>query len=428
MKIISIIKVEIESIAPLDISDGEEILLDNETGMAYIPATTVAGSFRAYLDSIEVNSDRLFGNRGENRSKSNLYIRDLFTDNKGLEERTIIKMDKKTGTSVDGIKIDKQYLKSGLNFRLNFKIESTREDIGEDKKLIYKCLNALDNSWIRIGCNKSSGLGIFKVKKVEQVDFDFNDKNEWLKYIKDNHSNTVDITKRVLDGNEETSFVQFNIKGSFTSPVLIGISKYYDPEDVDNKSMMSGDEYIVPGSGFKGVLRFRIEKIANYFGNSKIAKEMFGDTEIDGKSENILSRVFVREAVIDTSGFEQTNYNRIKIDKFTAGVRKGGLVDDTPVQGSVEFNIIYRKQGNIEKDKYAIGIIALALRDFGNENLSIGRDYKIGRGRFKAESMSIIEEKTEIEIDFIQKTISNGEYLDKYIKAVRIFDGEVDHA
>lgn len=427
MKYISVIKAEIESISPLYICDGEDIILDDETGMAYIPATTLAGSFRAYLDSIEKDSDSLFGEGGKNNTKSNVYIKDCFANNKGFEVRTGVKINEKMGSSQDGFKIDRLYLRKGLSFNLHFKIESNGENIEDNKILLYKCLNALDDSLIRIGGNKSTGLGTFKVNKVEEIDFDFNNKNQWVDYIKDNYSNSKDITRKVLDESDYTNFVRFNIKGDFTTPILIGSTESYNPKDVDSKSMMSDGEYIVPGSSFKGILRSRIEKISNYFGNIEVAREMFGNTQVEGKEKNSLSKVFVTESTINTSEVEQSNYNRIKIDKFTGGVRKTGLMNDTPVQGSAEFKVIYKRQGNIYKDKYAIGIIALALRDLGSEDLSIGGNYSIGRGRFKADSMSIIDGKEKMEIDFIQKTISNRENLDIYIKAVKGFNEEVDH-
>lgn len=428
MKYISVIKAEIESIAPLYISGDEGILLDDETGMAYIPATTITGAFRAYLDFIERDSEELFGDARGNSIKSSIYIKDSFAKIKGFEVRTGVQTNYKMGSSQAGSKVEKLYLKKGLIFQLDFKIDSKSENAIENKGLIYKCLNALDETLIRIGGNKSNGLGIFKVKKVEEIDFDFNNKRQWIDYIKDDYSNIVDVSKKVLDKGDYTDFVKFEIKGSFTTPVLIGSSENYDPKDVDNKNIMSDDDYIIPGSSFKGTLRSRIERISNYLGDIDISRAMFGDIKTDDGQKNALSRVLVTESIIDTSDFEDSDYNRINIDRFTGGARKTGLMNDSPVQGSIEFSIIYKKSGNIEEDKYAIGIIALALKDFGSENLSIGGDASIGRGRFKAENMTIIEEKVKIEINFTEKTISNKEYLDKCIKTVKTIKQEVNHA
>ncbi|MBZ2175784.1 hypothetical protein K8M07_11100 [Schnuerera sp. xch1] len=415
MQYISIIKAEIESTSPLFISDGEDILLDEESGMAYIPATTIAGSFRGYLDFIGEESDVLFGSSGEKSIKSSVYISDSYSKNEGFEIRNGIKIEGITGSSEDGSKIERFYLKKAIRFTLNFEIEGQDKDIETKRHLLYKCLQGLNNSFIRLGGNKSNGLGIFKVNRVKEINF--NNRKQWVDYIKKDYSNIQDITDRVLNENKNDKFVEFTLNGVLTTPILVGAPETFDPEDVDKRSLKSGDNYIIPGSSFKGVLRSRIECIGNYFNSIRLAKEIFGDLS----KENMLSRVFVNESIINIENFDQIDYNRIKVDKFTGGVRKTGLMDDGPVQGAVEFKVIYKTQNDEEKDSYAIGIIALALRDLGTENLSLGGGYSIGRGRYKGHSMIITIGDEKIKVDFRNKTVTNEEKLDDYIKSVKTF-------
>jgi len=418
MPIITLIQVDIESVSPLFISNGEDILIDEEMEMAYIPATTLAGAFRAYLNSIGKECTSLFGAQAANRAiESSIYISDSFAKIKGFERRDGVSIDSERGSSVQGSKIDRLYLEKGLNFQLKFKIRAEESDIKDFNNMIYDCINALDKSLIRLGGNKSNGLGIFKVKKIEEIKFNLQNKDEWMRYLKNDFSNVRDISEKVLKRDLYEDFVKFTISGELTSPLLIGAPENYDPEDVDNRSIKSGGEYIIPGSSFKGVLRSRIERIANYFGSIDEANKIFG---IVNSQENILSRVFVSEAIIDNKEFvEEVQYNRIKIDRFTGGTRNTALMDDMPVQGKVEFNIIYRKQNDKEKDDYAIGIIALALRDLGTENLPLGGGASIGRGRFRAYNMSIVQGKQIIDIDFENKWISDPIKLDNYVRAAK---------
>src|SRR5690625_7451729 len=42
-------------------------------------------------------------------------------------------------------------------------------------------------SFIRIGGNKSNGLGIFKVLELREANFDFSTKRDWLAYIRQDY-------------------------------------------------------------------------------------------------------------------------------------------------------------------------------------------------------------------------------------------------
>lgn len=224
------------------------------------------------------------------------------------------------------------------------------------------------------------------------------------------------IKNRVLKDEANHKFVEFKMKGSLSTPLLIGAPESYNPDEPDNVSMSSGKDYIIPGSSFKGVLRSRIESIGNYFGMSQAAQMMFGS----GNDRNYMSRVLVEEAVIDTKAWIKNHYNRIKIDRFTGGVRDTGLMNDMPVQGPVNFKILYKTQGNEQLDSYAIGILALALRDLGMENISLGGGTSIGRGRYRADTLEINLGGEAIKVDFQKRHIINEDMLNRYIRHVKI--------
>lgn len=395
----------------------------DEGGRAYIPATTIAGAFRGYLKSVEGEASDLFGAGGENSSQSSVYVKDSYAKTRGIERRDGVRIDKRTGSAEKESKVDRIYLKKGLEFSLEFKIEDKTSEIEIKKEKLYRCLRALDSSFIRFGGNKSNGLGIFKVKQIQVLDFDFNNRKEWIDYIKKDYSKALDMTDKILVEEEKNNkFIEFNLKGNLTTPLLIGACESYDSDKVDKSSMKSGEEYIIAGSSFKGIIRSRIETISNYFNNSKIAREIFGDQKLSGKDKtNVLSHIFVNESVIDNSGFEMKKYNRIKIDMFTGGVRKSALMDEEPVQGSIDFKLIYRLKDDKAKDNYAIGVIMLALRDLATENLSLGSGYSIGRGMYRGDSLTMSSENGDIVIDFNKKSISDEAKINKYISSVKTF-------
>jgi len=455
MRWVTILQAEIKSKSPLFIGDGSDLfLIDDETGKAYLPATSVAGAFRAYLKSIGERYQDFFGEQSdEGKVKmSKVFISDAFADVKGIDRRIEIKIDSEKGSSMDGSKRDVCYLSPGLKFELVFEIYNDEEN-DELVKMLYKCLSALDKGYIRLGGNKSNGLGVFEVVKAGKVTFDLTNRNEWMKFLNGEYSvynaESDEFLKEIKNLKIE-GYVEFKIDGKFTTPVLVKSPESAE-NDADYKNVKSGDKFVIPGSSFKGILRSRMERIANYFGIKNEIEELFGNVspgsyqedtndEVNGegienaedenkKDKYSLSRIFVGEAAIDEIKQEGDRsfkkYNKIHIDKFTGGVMNTALMGEIPVQGNTSFNVLYKKLGNSEKDNLAVGLITFALRDLGTENLAVGSGNSTGRGRFKASKMVISDSDTVIEIDFDNKSISpNKDILNRYIEAVRSYAGK----
>lgn len=420
MKKITIIEAEIESVSPLYIGDDEgNILIDNETNTAYLPATSIAGAFRNYLSSIGEDVNLLFGET-DNSQMSKIYVGDSYGKVLGFERRDGVRIDGETGANKHGAKIQRLYLSEGLEFNIKFEIHMETEEDKNLKPMIYKALSGLNKSFIRFGGHKSSGLGIFEVKKATEMEYNFKDLNSLQSYLKRGEATKKDIMPEINKDYKEEDYVEFIVKGELSTPLIIKSPRSFNPNEADDTSMKtSSGKYIIPGSSFKGVLRSRIETISNYFGSMDKAQELFGQVEREGK-DHILSSIFVKEVGIDNSQYLKTvEYNRIKLDKFTSGVRYGSLMQDVPVKGSTDFHILYRKKGDKALDDFAIGIIALALRDLGTENIALGGNDNIGRGRFKGSSMTIRNGEEKIHIDFNNKTIDNKEILSNYVEAVK---------
>jgi CRISPR/Cas system CSM-associated protein Csm3 (group 7 of RAMP superfamily) len=219
----------------------------------------------------------------------------------------------------------------------------------------------------------------------------------------------------------EKGFVFFNIYGKFTTPLIIKSNNIVDPDSPDTASIMNSyNDYIIPGSSLKGTLRSRIEVIANYYSLNDELDELFGKINIDNKSQFKLSRLFANESTLNNAN--PKIYSKNRIDRFTSGTINNALMNDEPVTAETEISLIYRKTNNISYDNMVVGLISLALRDLGTENLNLGADFSIGRGRFKAHKMFIRDEHQNIEIDFKNKTISNKNLLDEYISAIKNYN------
>jgi len=469
------IKATIENISPLHIGDDEdEILIDKDSNMAYLPATSIAGSFSAYLRDAGYDYRLLFGEQNDDTaSMSRIFISDSFSEVTGIQRRDGIRINPVTGTALNKSKMNKLYLSEGMQFKLLFEIHCNSNKSNEEKEkfkeMIYKCLKALDRKHITFGAGKSKGLGIFKVIEAEEFDFDLTKIDDLERYLKkdfsisrkikinndiknDNIKNQVsDDAGNSVEMDTGVNLVEFKLSGQLTTPVLIKTSNIFEKRKLDEVNIKSGGHYIIPGSGLKGILRARMRKIAAYYGCENKVDEIFGEYYDDGSNssdsnsdsisntsgsgsetetdsektkknkKHVLSRVMVRETIINNDGYNNsTVYNRIKIDKFTGGTIRGALVQEAPVIGNIEAEIVYRKTGKEEFDDFAIGLLLFALRDLATENVNIGSGASIGRGHFKAHEMRVSDDSGNlIKIDFINKKIQGEELLQKYINSVK---------
>lgn len=426
MKTIIFIEADIVSVSPMFIGDDEqEILIDNENQMAYLPATSIAGAFRSYLGNENSEVKRLFGDK-DNTQMSKIYIKDAFAKLYNYDIRDGLRIDGESGTNVQGAKIERMYISAGLKFSLNFEIHLESSEDEELKLLIYKALKGIDAGILRFGGHKSSGLGVFQLKNATEWGYNLGDFDNLLIYLNREAKSKKKIIDDVLSSKINHEYAEFIMKGKFTTPIIIGAPRSFNPDAADDTSIKTGnDEYIIPGSSLKGLLRYRMETIANYFGKKHTVEEIFGQPKsIKGeKARHVLSRVFVQEAVIDTEDYKDyIMYNRIKLDKFTSGVDHGSLMQDVPIKGRTAFSIIYRIKGDKHYDNYAIGLIALALRDLGTENISIGGNENIGRGRFKADTLHMNIKDDKIFIDFNNQTIENRELLSTCIDSIKRYN------
>lgn len=424
MNRVIIINLEIESISPLYIkNDDQELLFSEEENAAYLPATSIAGSFRSYLYSIGESSDELFGS-SENSADtmSKVFISDAYAAVRSIETRKGVAINPIFGSAKSGHFIDRRYLEEGLKFELNFKLQLERKDNNDNndanlKVMLYKCIKGLHETQIRFGGNKSNGLGCFKVNWVNENDFDLHNKADLIKYFKRDLSEGKDITEDIMTIAPMSSITEFLLVGAFSTPMLIGAPSSFNLDSPDNTTLYSAGNPIVPGSSLKGVLRARMEKIAALFENESVIDELFGGSV--EKDDHFLSRVMVRESKLEASkNANPHKYYRIKTDKFTGGTFNTALMDDLPVTGKTEFRIMYRKLGNSIDDQ-AIGFLSLALRDLGTENITIGNGESIGRGRFKADTLVIKDEGKTMQIDFINKSITGEDQLQKYIDSIK---------
>ena len=177
-----------------------------------------------------------------------------------------------------------------------------------------------------------------------------------------------------------------------------------DEADSINIKNAEGKE-IIPGSSLKGALRTRSEKISKTFPQitEETISNIFGIESKDDKGHISRFNCFDTEFKNVKKGI----YNKIKIDYFSGGVTKGGMMQEETIMGNLEL-ICTLDKSNLEDYKKEVGLLLLVLRDLCIGNLSIGSGYAVGRGFLKAESLELFDnEKLVYNFDSPDKEVEN---------------------
>lgn len=408
------IKLVLENTTPLHIGgDKGEILRDKEKSLAYIPGTSLAGAFRAYLKAnFYENLEVLFG-----RDRlSKVFFYDSYGKLIATETRPSVKINSALG--IEENKFEREFIAQGHKFEVKIEIfAEDKESFKDFKKAIYTAIAAINSGNITLGSYKSSGAGLFKVLELKESDSDLTAKAGLLNYLKRENRFIDKSLKSIENESFESNDVTFLLEGKLKTPILIKGEDLMDPKVADGMNIRnSKGEYIIPGTSLKGVLRAEGERILNYFNKSDLEEEIFGSKGENKKKKNSKLKCF--DTVIENP--KVSKYNKIKLDKFTAGVVKGALMDDDPVIGKVKF----RTTLNISEkllEKQGIALISLIFRDIAIGALSLGGGFSIGRGRVKGEKLTIIKGKS---IVYCYDFKNNKEEINKLEQCFTALRGE----
>lgn len=400
-----ILKMNISNISPFHIGAGnDEVIIDEESSELCIPGTTIAGAFKGYLsERVEAKLvNELFG---QNNKQSKIFIYDSFAKMIDMEIRSGIGVDPQLGSVENGKLFERDYVGKADEFQIEIEINICAEDeINEYKKMLYSCIDAIKSGDITFGAYKNIGLGNFRVNSVEEVVIHMENKEQLFNYLAGDicfRDISLDIKNYdFVEGNDIT----FELKGYLKTPLLIKGEEAMDKNLPDGEPVRNvKGEYIIPGSSLKGVIRAQGDRILNYYNISYISEQIFGAK--GEQKEKVASNLKTFDSIItEDCG---SIYNRIKIDKFTAGVANGAVMNDKAILGNVTLRAKL-KNANLEQKIKNIGIavVALVFRDIALGDLSLGSGYNIGRGRINANVLTVYKGKEKIyEYDFLESVM-----------------------
>lgn len=417
--------IEIKNITPLNIAgDNGQPLVDDETGEALIPGTSIAGTLRAYIGDKfgKDKSKKLFG---DDEPLSKIFIYDSYSKVKGIEFRPALKINKQLGSSIDKSKFDRYILGEGHTFKLRAELYgSSKEELEEYKQYFETAVSAVDRGDVMLGSYKNIGMGVMKVERIKSRYFDLNSKVGFLNYIEkvNGEEDYRDVSLKLVDNKniKDDEYVIFELEGKIETPLLICGYSSLDSTRPDNEQMINCyNELIIPGSSIKGVIRSECEKILSYFNKENILEEIFGD---ECKDKKCVSNIIIFDSKIKDS--KHKVYNKIKIDKFTGGVRDGALAKDDPVIGNIKIVAKFKKTLKEEVDDTIIAAMATIFRDISIGKIPLGGGNSVGRGRISGESLKIYSNNSILYKENYKNKLISVDDMNKYFKRLN-YGGEI---
>jgi CRISPR/Cas system CSM-associated protein Csm3 (group 7 of RAMP superfamily) len=443
------------------------LLLDEATGRALLPGTSLAGALRNYLRerrhgfeqrAADALIEALFGGEKGNDegNQSALIIDDALGEMPGIELRDGVRIDPITRTAkidVDngilrGYKYDLQLLEAGTTFPLRMELLLSRgNDQQQMKQMLALALHGLEAGEIAIGLRKRRGFGVCRVERWRVTRYDFTKPTDLLAWLAEDHpdwkfapgdqrsgQHIADLLEVSLEQVEDRRnrcriHAQFIIDGSLLIRAGFG-EQDRGPDTVHLHSARPGGarKPVLSGTSLAGALRHRAERILRTIGNAAQATtmidNMFGPARITSgdKQKARSSRLIVSETVIENP--MNLVQNRIRIDRFTGSVHGTGLFNEQPVFGKndtlVAIDLTLRNPQDAE-----IGLLLLLLKDLWTGDLPLGGEAGIGRGRLKGVA-AVIETPQHkgkpITISAVdgdrRLTVSDRSALERYVAAL----------
>ena len=349
--------------------DAETVLRDGE-GRAFLQGASVAGALRAWLG--DAGPELVEGLMGSGQGSGRLIVSDaLFDSDAEQYTRPRLRIDPASGAAAGGGKFNIAHIGAGasLSFSLTWLGEKTLES---ELETVERMLAALHSGEIRLGAQKSNGFGRVALSVTKQT-FDMKRAEARDAWLRD--SEEYERVSLPLPETADRRRVTFTVTGRMDS--VLTRAAYAEQTDSGSytPNLTEGGRAVLPGSSIKGAVRARAEAIAGAAGlDKKRVEKLFGraaGNDGDGKP----GQVWFEDAVL---GERRQKITRIRINKFTGGVIRGGLFREEPVSGGVTLRI------SAPDDPVDCALLLYALRDLGMGLYNLGSGGAIGRGYMAA--------------------------------------------
>lgn len=416
-------------------------VLKNKQQQPFIPGTSLAGVLRDYvLFCDDTEAAALFGNADTEQSL--LQISDVVLENAMLTSRDGVKIDSVTGTAVSGAKFDYEAVDKGASGQLRIGITLRKKhenNLQEIRKAFIKLRNRLE-AGIAVGSKTATGFGRIELVNAVSGYYNFSNKADVKAWLLDYENIPENASDKMVDtydggigeGNRLVVDAVFSMRSSM-------IIRDLDVPEEDRKEIKdektgrvkkakisavfkrSGDDFVIPGTSLKGVLRSHAAYVLDIMGcPAKFATEFINN--LMGYSEDndhkAKSRLYVDETYIK-AGVKEYAQPRTRIDRITGGVVRSALFSTKPIwqeeKGKATVHIHFEIKDAKEEE---VGLALLLLRDMWLGKVAIGGEKSIGRGTLSGISAKV-SYNGEYELAENGKVITGDkDKLESYVKAL----------
>lgn len=356
--------------------DGDpQAVLENRDGTALLQGSSLAGALRAWLTVVDADmAETLFGSR---KKAGHLLVSDgVFDQTAERYTRPRLRINGATGTADDGGKFDVAHIGSGSCFHFSLTWLGLKNSV-EELAAVEQMLAALHSGEIRLGAQKSNGFGRVALNVRKQV-FDMTDPADRTAWLEDSYRGTPLTLPKVTSARRVT----FVVSGQADSLLVkAGAPLEKEGGGAYSPNLTEGGRAVLPGSSIKGAVRARVQIIADVLGFPPEKTEaLFGRMSANGDNGRA-GHVFFEDGRL--SDEKRKQISRIRINRFTGGVIRGGLFTEEPLSCGVEFHI------SAPDEPAVCGLLLYALRDLGLGLYNLGSGSAIGRGYLSVQEIRI---------------------------------------
>ena len=386
-------KITFDLASPLALGSGDndntdkDLILDS-AGKPYIPASSIAGVVREYLETNNYKQTRKYlgyvdpatATTKADQSESCIIFYDatITSDTWHISVRDNVALDEYK-TAKKGSKFDMEILEPGVSFVTYIEQDYTdgyNEDFGAE------IVRALLNGAPVLGGKGMRGYGRLTNIQVVQKEFSFPDKiKEWLDFdlFTTLNWNSFEINT-AADGLKEIKLALELVGGISIRRYTTRVSTDDKTEpDMEQLTLSDDSEFdkrtpVIPGTSWAGAIAHRMSE----FGIN--TDKEGSNVEGDGKDAKARSKIVFGESQLKGGSFKTISRNAI--DRFTGGTVDGALFTERTYYGGTTDLVIGWKSKDAIPEKEAKALAA-ALTDMHYGILAIGGETSIGRGIFR---------------------------------------------
>jgi CRISPR/Cas system CSM-associated protein Csm3 (group 7 of RAMP superfamily) len=390
--------------------DVDTYVLRGQGDKPLIPGTSLAGVLRSYVMGINPSVGKnLFGyiedkHEGEKQAEcqSAIVIDDILLEDAAIVHRDGVGIDSYTHTAIKGKKYDYEAVERGAHGQFEAVITLRgvhQEQMDEIQKQIKNLVVHLQKGFM-VGALTTKGFGHVQVTDATAEFYDFTNKEDVEAWLKNTVASTI---WQGEEGVHELHNAQtFYVDADFALRSSLIIRDYDTDEAIgENKisavQKMSNDEYVIPGTSLKGVLRHQAERIFQLTGKSEVnqmkLKELMGyaddKKDEEGKQHKQKSNFYVDEVYMK-KGIIEKEQSRNRIDRFTGGTIESALFTTKPIWQEERNEPTVHIHYEIHKcEDWQAGLALFLLRDLWKGDVAVGGEKAIGRGTLQGIAANI---------------------------------------